>query len=98
MSNLHLFLILAALQAADMATTVGVLKRGGREANPFMAWVFSRVGTVPGFLATKTAFLAVLWIYLDQVHLYAMAGLAVIYAVVVVNNAKVLKGLMRAKQ
>lgn len=38
------------LQIADCLTTIYILKRGGREANPFMNWLFDKIG-IPAALA-----------------------------------------------
>lgn len=40
-----LLFLLIMLQIADAFTTVHILKNGGREANPFMNWLFQKYGT-----------------------------------------------------
>lgn len=37
----------------DAISTIRVLNRGGRELNPFMRWVFDRMGVVKGFVIAK---------------------------------------------
>ena len=44
---LFLFIL---LQIADSLTTVHILKNGGREVNPFMNWLFDKIG-IPTALA-----------------------------------------------
>ena len=50
---LGLFIALAALQAVDAATTLTVLARGGREANPAMRWLMRKLGLLPALVAAK---------------------------------------------
>lgn len=38
------FVILCILQVIDIELTTGILKRGGRELNPPMAWCMDRMG------------------------------------------------------
>ena len=45
-----LLFIFILLQIADSLTTVHILKNGGREANPFMNWLFDKIG-IPAALA-----------------------------------------------
>ena len=50
-----LLLIFAALQLADIATTLYVLRRGGKELNPVMLALFDMLGELPALLLTKAA-------------------------------------------
>ena len=47
---LFLFIL---LQIADCLTTVHILKQGGREANPFMNWLFDKVGILAALIGMK---------------------------------------------
>jgi len=47
---LFLFIL---LQIADCLTTVYILKQGGREINPFMNWLFGKVGILAALIGMK---------------------------------------------
>lgn len=47
---LHLLALFMALQAADIFTTRRVLKGGGYEANPIMAWAMDRLSFWPAMV------------------------------------------------
>jgi hypothetical protein len=84
-----LFILFIALQIADAWTTLRVLARAGREANPIMAWVFDRVGVAAGLLLTKGAASAlVAWGLLDRPGW--LAALCAFYAAVVAHNLRAL--------
>lgn len=84
-----------ALQGADLISTRAALKRGGREANPFMAGL---AGNVAAFTSVKIG-TAVGTIYLAEklrkknphVAVALMAALNATYAIVVWNNYRVLQ-------
>lgn len=48
-----LLFVFILLQIADCITTVYILKQGGREANPFMNWLFGKVGIVTTLVVMK---------------------------------------------
>lgn len=90
---LFLFIALVALNIADAYTTLRILKLGGRERNPVMAWAFRHLGPLPALLAFKAAVLALVWFNLPIFPLWAMAGMNAFYVYVVHNNLRVLRGL-----
>lgn len=57
--------LLFALQIADAYTTVVVLKRGGRELNPIMRYVFEAVG-IEEALLLKAAVVTVIGYFVGQ--------------------------------
>lgn len=61
MTYIHFLATLALLQLLDLATTLAVLRAGGREVNPVMARVMAALGTVPALLLTKAAVVAAAW-------------------------------------
>ena len=75
--------IFAALQACDIALTYRILAKGGRELNPVMAWLFARIGVVPGLIVSKAVIIGLVGQYAPW---QVTAGLCVLYAVVVGNN------------
>ncbi|RYG75426.1 hypothetical protein EON77_11225 [bacterium] len=50
-------LALGTLGAADLVVTLGLLKNGGREANPLFAWLYATLGPT-GMILGKLASLA----------------------------------------
>jgi hypothetical protein len=86
-------ILLAAIQAADMATTLTILNNGGFERNKLMKWLFQRIGPAPAMLLTKgTLVFAAGWLVLHgkipPTALCVIAGLA---ALPVINNLIVIK-------
>ncbi|MFC2969352.1 DUF5658 family protein [Acidimangrovimonas pyrenivorans] len=85
------FLALAviALQIGDMTSTLGALRRGGREVNPLLAWLMRRIGVVPALIAAKglgTALAVWLWLLGGETELWLLAAL---YLWVVLHNMRV---------
>ena len=65
-----LLFIFILLQIADSLTTVHILKNGGREANPFMNWLFDKVGMIPSLVVMKLlAIGAVTWAWNEWITL-----------------------------
>ena len=67
------------LQIGDMMTTMYALKQGGCEANPVMAWVFSKVGVLVGMVSKGViiAALAIACLLFSPVGLIVMAAIYV---------------------
>ena len=109
MIEMILFLGLAALNAADMALTLAILKRGGRELNPVMRFFIDRLGRVAGLVVPKLVMLAAagagLWVLthgqgelVRATHIVAvvlLAALCCVYGFIVVRNMGVLKGMKK---
>lgn len=92
--NIVLFIVFALLQCADVATTLYVLKRGGREANPVMAAIMARLGNVAGLVVPKLVILAVVYRYaLPSSSSFALLVACALYAAVIVNNANVIRAM-----
>ena len=85
-----LLFIFILLQIADSLTTVHILKNGGREANPLLAWLFNKVGMIPSLVVMKLlAIGAVTWAWNEWLTL----GLDIIYfGVVSWNSYQIYKG------
>jgi hypothetical protein len=91
MINGLLFALFALLQCIDFYTTYTIIKTGkGHEANPFLAWVFSKIGYPTGLAIVKVIAIIVGFLLLQ--YWYALAILDILYVWVVFNNYKVLKG------
>jgi hypothetical protein len=92
MINYILLIIFIILQLADLYTTYTIINTGkGYEANPFLAWIFDRIGYVAGLLIFKGLAIAI-GLYLIQFWngYYVLASLIALYTWVVYNNYKVL--------
>lgn len=50
----------------DVISTLVILHHGGRELNPFLVWLMSKIGTVPGLVLPKVVCLAALAYALPQ--------------------------------
>ena len=83
---LFLFIL---LQIADCLTTVHILKQGGREANPLLAWLFDKVGMIPSLVVMKLlAIGAVAWAW----NIYAtLAGIMIYICVIAWNSYQIWK-------
>jgi len=51
--NTGLLILFCVLQAADVYTTLTVLKQGGRELNPVMAKLFTRFDPLTAMVSVK---------------------------------------------
>lgn len=95
MTYWHILILIAALQAVDIATTAYILRTGiGYEANPIMRKLIEVFGSAPvAMIVTKVPFVAVLaWAAsrgtVSTGALWACAALSVAVAV---NNLLVIK-------
>lgn len=87
----YLLILITILQIADIATTYIALSRKiGTESNGVLAWLFDKVGMVPTLLVTKGAFIGLLWATAPYQIVPVLAGLALLYGIVIWNNLKVL--------
>lgn len=81
-----LFVLLVALNVADVALTHKILKRGGRELNPLLAALFKRMEPMPAMLIVKIPFLLVVYFLMPQVPILVMQVLVVGYACLMLWN------------
>ena len=81
--NTGLLILYVLLQAADVYTTLTVLKQGGRELNPVLAKLFTRFDPLPVMVSVKLVGVWALW-YVDMWMLTLAA--CVVYAFVVNQN------------
>ena len=96
MINYILLAVFIALQYGDAWTTINVIKTDkGREGNPFMVWIFSKIGVAEGFAVVKFVVIALLAfiVYYNASIVIAIFLIVanLFYAKVVYNNYKILK-------
>ena len=94
---LILFLI---LQAADGWTTWAIMNHGGREANPFVAYLMYKLGILPAilvvkFLAGAAAAVPAVFFPASLTTRVVLIILCVLYGIAVANNKRVLENLIR---
>lgn len=85
-------MLLLALQAGDILTTIKILNAGGRELNPLLRWLFKRFPYVPAIVGAKLLVTApVAYIVLAYPELWSVpAAGCVVLSIVLVNNLLVL--------
>lgn len=94
-----LFVLFALLQLADAVTTIIVLDKGGREANPVMNWLFDKFEVIPTFIITKGVVIALFWYYSEAIPLAVWLAMIAFYSWVVYNNLGIIEKLQnRDKQ
>jgi hypothetical protein len=81
--NTALLILFCLLQAADVYTTLTVLKQGGRELNPVLAKLFAKFDPLAVMVGIKLAGVWALW-YVDMWMLTLAA--CVVYAFVLNQN------------
>ncbi len=81
--NTGLLVLFCLLQAADVYTTLTVLKQGGRELNPVLAMLFEKADPLAVMVGVKLVGVVALW-YVNSWMLTLAA--CVVYAYVVNRN------------
>ena len=89
---MELLVLLAALQVADVLTTVRFLKAGVPEANPIARKLFEVMGVIPAMVLLKGVFLYVTYITMatDYWHEVVIV-VCVVYTAIVVRNWRAVK-------
>lgn len=83
---LILFVLLVALNVADIVLTRCVLKQGGRELNPLLSALFKRMEPILAMLIVKIPFLLAVYFLMPQVPILVMQVLVVGYACLMLWN------------
>ena len=81
--NTGLLILFCVLQAADVYTTLTVLKQGGRELNPILAKLFTRFDPLAVMVGIKLVGVWALWYVNSWMLTLAACG---VYAFVVNQN------------
>lgn len=82
----ELFWILVGLNVFDAYTTIRILKAGGHELNPLLAWLFKRVGYTWALVGLKALVLVGLYFLWPLVPVWVQVGVVGVYLVVVLRN------------
>lgn len=82
--------LLIALQVADMWSTHVVLKRGGRELNPLVRALISKVGFVGTTIFKLVLAALIIWIAWPD-HWWVLAIACAVYAAVVASNVRLIR-------
>lgn len=83
--NIILFLLLVALNLADIYYTRKILAAGGRELNPLVRWLMEKFGVMGGMVLVKIPALVVA----AFLPWWMLLALCLFYGVVVGSNAEV---------
>jgi hypothetical protein len=98
MTDIILLIIFGILQAGDGWTTWEALRKPGNyEANKAVKWIMARIGVIPALILLKggiTVLMGAAVYYAPSIYLtVALAGLCCLYAWIVFNNYKLIKGI-----
>ena len=83
-----LFLAFATLQALDAYTTLKILMQGGKELNPVMNWIFTKLGTVNGLVLVKCGIILLFFSVIDLIPVWVFLLMIGIYSFVVAHNVR----------
>lgn len=89
--KMMLLWLLIVLQVLDALLTIKILERGGKELNPVMNWIFSRIGVQEGLLIVKTLVCSVFIIWMELIPIWAFLFLIGATSLVVHHNIKQLQ-------
>jgi hypothetical protein len=85
------FYALLALQILDLVSTVIALRNPSlKEANGPLAGLMKSIGTLPALMCIKTLAMVLIWHHRADMGNWLIA-LCVLYAVVIVNNIRLIK-------
>lgn len=61
-----LLFVFILLQISDCLTTVCLLKGGGREANPILAWAFDKIGIATTLIVIKSVLVSLMFVLWNE--------------------------------
>ena len=83
---LILVILICLLQIGDVLTTEYILKRGGKELNPIMDWLFTKFG-MHTVLISKALIISLTAIFAFNYAPIALIPVAIVYIAVVAWNS-----------
>ena len=90
--NLILASFLSCLIVADGVLTYEILRRGGRELNPVLRWLFEKIGVAEGIVLSRLVLLIIFIVAIQNSPVWLFVVFNIFYAFVVAHNAKQLMG------
>ena len=84
---LYVFIV---LQVLDALSTVYGMRLGHKEKNPLLAWLFDRFGVEITLAVVKTAMVAYIWHYLDDIPVILLVIFNGVYAYIFYKNLEVI--------
>ena len=82
---------LCCLVIADGVLTYEILRRGGKELNPVMRWIFEKLGVIEGIVVSRLVMLATFGFAAQVIPAWAFLVLFAFYAFVITHNVNQLK-------
>ncbi len=90
---MNLLILFAALQVADGISTLVFLKKGIREANPLLAYLFAQIDPLAVLIVFKVSVVAIAYALMGVPYWKeTLTIVCVIYAIVVVQNIRLIRG------
>ena len=83
---IYAFSLFVALQALDAWLTITVIRQGGRELNPVVAWAMRRAGVVIGLAVVKMLYIALVLLLLPLLTAQMLWWICGAYALLVIWN------------
>lgn len=89
-----LFFVFAAMQIADVLTTIRALDGGCVEANKIVRWAMDKIGVIPALAVVKVLAVGVMGVAVILSPIltgYALIVLCALYAWVIINNIQAIR-------
>jgi len=89
-----LFCVFAAMQIADVLTTIHALDGGCVEANKIVRWAMDKIGVIPALAVVKVLAVGVMGVAVILSPIltgYALIALCALYAWVIINNIRAIR-------
>jgi hypothetical protein len=87
------FAAFVAFNVLDAGLTLNILKRGGRERNPLLRWLSTRLSPLSAMVLLKGAAIIAVGYFLNSLPVPLVVAFALAYLVVCLRNALVLRGM-----
>ena len=90
--NLILASFLSCLIVADGVLTYEILRRGGRELNPVLRWLFEKIGVIEGIVLSRLILIMIFIVAIPNSPVWLFVLFNIFYAFVIAHNAQQLMG------
>ena len=85
-----MFYVFVLLQIMDALSTTYGMRLGHTEKNPLLAWLFDKFGVEITLAVVKTAMVAYIWHYLDDIPVILLVLFNGVYAYIFYKNLEVI--------